>query len=325
MCTGIAQNKTIASITDATHFVLNSGTGNATFSGAVSAIGPANSLGGWGSNDPANLVLNGGTLQYTGPAVSTARNFTLGTAAGSAIDASGSGALTWTCNPTLSGTDTARTFTLTGTNTDDNTFAGALGDNGAGATSLVKSGFGKWVLAGANTYTGDTIIEAGTLSITSAYLADAADVYLTTDAVFSLDFTGTDTIGELFFNDVTQAAGTWGASGSGADYTSTFFTGAGLLSVTGSVVLGDTNGDFVVDAADYIALKTNFGMTDGATLAQGNFDADIDGNVDWDDLQILMGIFGTRTVGGAPAVPEPGSVMLLMFGAAALLRRRKAA
>jgi hypothetical protein len=66
-------------------------------------------------------------------------------------------------------------------------------------------------------------------------------------------------------------------------------------------------------------------MTDGATLAQGNFDADIDGNVDWDDLQILMGIFGTRTVGGAPAVPEPGSVMLLMFGAAALLRRRKAA
>ncbi|MCX5676421.1 MAG: autotransporter-associated beta strand repeat-containing protein, partial [Planctomycetota bacterium] len=168
MCTGIAQNKTIASITDATHFVLNSGTGNAIFSGNVSAIGPATNLGGWGSNDPANLVLNGGTLQYTGPAVSTARNFTVGTAAGSAIDASGSGALTLTGSPTLSGTDTARTFTLTGTNTDDNTFAGALGDNGTGATSLVKSGPGTWVLTGANAYTGTTAVTAGTLKLGAA-------------------------------------------------------------------------------------------------------------------------------------------------------------
>jgi hypothetical protein len=86
---------------------------------------------------------------------------------------------------------------------------------------------------------------------------------------------------------------------------------------------GDTNGDFVVDATDYIALKTNFGMTTGATLAQGNFNADIDGDVDWADLQILMANFGTRGVGGAPAVPEPGSVMLLMFGAAALLKRKR--
>jgi hypothetical protein len=46
--------------------------------------------------------------------------------------------------------------------------------------------------------------------------------------------------------------------------------------------------------------------------------------VDWDDLQVLMANFGTRSVGGAPPTPEPGSVMLLMFGAAALLRRRKA-
>ena len=38
-----------------------------------------------------------------------------------------------------------------------------------------------------------------------------------------------------------------------------------------------------------------------ATLAQGNFDAENDGNVDWDDLQILMANFGTRSVGGAPA------------------------
>jgi len=87
-------------------------------------------------------------------------------------------------------------------------------------------------------------------------------------------------------------------------------------------VKGDANGDLVVDAADYIIVKQNFGMT-GAEWKDGDFDYDTD--VDWDDLQILMANFGTRIVGGAPAVtPEPGSVMLLMFGALALLRRRKA-
>jgi hypothetical protein len=38
-----------------------------------------------------------------------------------------------------------------------------------------------------------------------------------------------------------------------------------------------------------------------------------------------MANFGTRSIGGAPAAPEPGSVMLLMFGAAVLLRRRQVA
>jgi len=88
-------------------------------------------------------------------------------------------------------------------------------------------------------------------------------------------------------------------------------------------VPGDTNGDFVVDAADYIAVKQNFGMTEGATLAQGNFDSDIDGNVDWDDLQILMAKFGTRSIGGAPAAPEPAALGLLAIGAVAVIRRRR--
>jgi MYXO-CTERM domain-containing protein len=88
-------------------------------------------------------------------------------------------------------------------------------------------------------------------------------------------------------------------------------------------VPGDTNGDFVVDAADYIAVKQNFGMTEGATLAQGNFDSDIDGNVDWDDLQILMAKFGTRSIGGAPPAPEPAALGLLAIGAVAVIRRRR--
>ena len=49
---------------------------------------------GQSSNAAANLVLNGGTFQYTGPAVSIDRLFTV-SAAGGALDASGSGPLTF--------------------------------------------------------------------------------------------------------------------------------------------------------------------------------------------------------------------------------------
>jgi hypothetical protein len=101
--------------------------------------------------------------------------------------------------------------------------------------------------------------------------------------------------------------------------------GEGFLMPASSVMLGDTNGDGVVDAIDYIAIKTNFGLSGGEEITRLMGDL-VDNNVvDWDDLQELMAQFGTRSVGGAPAAPEPGSVMLLMFGAAALLRRRRRA
>jgi autotransporter-associated beta strand protein len=72
-------------------------------------------------------------------------------------------------NPSSFGTPSARTLTLTGTNTDANTIAGNLQDSsaaGAGVLTLAKSGVGAWVLSGANTYTGTTTINVGTLSFT---------------------------------------------------------------------------------------------------------------------------------------------------------------
>jgi hypothetical protein len=99
-------------------------------------------------------------------------------------------------------------------------------------------------------------------------------------------------------------------------------TDGGIVYITGIAGLpGDTNDDGVIDAADYIAVKQNFGMTD-ADWSQGNFTG-VDGTVDWADLQILMANFGTRSVGGAPAAPEPATLGLLALGAAALLRRRQ--
>jgi len=92
----------------------------------------------------------------------------------------------------------------------------------------------------------------------------------------------------------------------------------GVLSVVLGVIPGDTNTDSVVDAADFITLKRNFGKTGG--IGQGNFDGDA--TVDWDDLSTLMNHMGPSV--GAPATaPEPCSAMLLVFGAAALLKRKR--
>ena len=98
-------------------------------------------------NAAANLILNGGTLRYTGSGATSDRLFTLGAGAtAGALDASGTGALNLNNTGAMAftgGTGT-RTLTLTGTNTGANTLAAMIGDN-TGATSLTKTGVGTWV------------------------------------------------------------------------------------------------------------------------------------------------------------------------------------
>ncbi|MBW8781370.1 MAG: autotransporter-associated beta strand repeat-containing protein [Verrucomicrobia bacterium] len=190
------------------------------------------------SNAAGNLVLNGGTLQYTGAAVSTDRLFSLQSS--STINASGSGAVNFTNTGSMgfnSGT-AAKTLTLTGTNTGTNTLAAVIGDN-TGATSVTKSGAGTWVLSGANTFTGATAVNAGTLATGSTGTFGAGNVSVVSGAALTfgnntsiadlstltlaststagsinLNFTGTETVG-LVFDSVSStylAGGTYTAT-----------------------------------------------------------------------------------------------------------------
>ena len=216
--------------------------------GTLANGGAASSLGS-SSSAASNLVLNGGTLRYTGAGSSTDRLFTVG-ANGATLDASGTGAVNFTNTgavvsadaagrsgisdsgtktvvyvndpsdlaigmgvtgtgvpagttiraivapsfsniggtssvgpyqvilsaavtgqtavyttiPDLAFTGQNRTLTLTGTSTAANRVAGVLSNSAAGTLGVTKNGAGTWTLAGANTYTGGTTVNAGLLN-----------------------------------------------------------------------------------------------------------------------------------------------------------------
>lgn len=102
-----------------------------------------------------------------------------------------------------------------------------------GTGSFTKLGEGLVALLGNNSYTGNTIIEKGTLSFSFASINDASSVYISADGFLNLDTAGQiDNIGGFFINGVAQQAGVWGAVGSGAQFTSSRITGSGFLNVT---------------------------------------------------------------------------------------------
>lgn len=131
--------------------------------------------------------------------------------------------------------------------------------SGGGSGSLVKEGAGSLTLSGANTYTGNTYVSAGTLVLgggtTSPNLADAAELIIEPGAVVDLNFTGTDTIKQLWIGGSQMAPGVYNATTSPGT-----ITGTGSLTVIGNPV------------NDYDTWATSFTPNIGAVGADDDAD-----------------------------------------------------
>ena len=94
---------------------------------------------------------------------------------------------------------------------------------------LTKTGFGTMVIMTASTYTGNTVVSEGVLSIQNPSLSDTGKLNVAADGVIDLNFVGSDTVDSLVLAGANQPAGTYGAVGSGAEFETPRITGTGLI------------------------------------------------------------------------------------------------
>jgi autotransporter-associated beta strand protein len=139
---------------------------------------------------------------------------------------------------------------------------------GTGSGGLTKDGVGSLTLAVPSSYTGNTTVSAGILSLgdgtANTALANGSEVIIGTSAVLNLNFlaANSDTVNKLTIDGVQKAAGVWGATGSGAaNIDNVHFSGTGTLTVT----TGPAGG------------YTSWASTNGVPGQAANLDHDNDG------------------------------------------------
>src|SRR5207248_4141931 len=122
-------------------------------------------------------------FQYFGTtAASTDRLFTITAGAIATISADGGGLSFISTGAIAFSGSGARELRLTGVSSGN--FAPILGDGAGGPTSLSKFSLNTWTLTGANTYSGGTFVESGTLTVSGAGTLGASTGALQVNNVF---------------------------------------------------------------------------------------------------------------------------------------------
>ena len=224
--------------------------GNNTVSGGITLSAGQLNLNAAGALGSGNFTILGGTL---------------GNTAGSAVTLSSTAAQFWNANFAFAGPDAlnlgtgavainaTRTITVDAGNL---IVGGAISGTGFG---LTKNGTGTLTLAGANTYSSATTVNAGTLALgASNVIANSSDVAVASGAVLELGGFN-DTIGKLTGGGAVNL-------GSGT-LTTTYGSGSGTF----SGVLSGTGSFTLAGAADYNAFLTINGSNTytGATNVLG--------------------------------------------------------
>jgi autotransporter-associated beta strand protein len=330
LTSGTINNTSGATITNsvANPITLN---GNFTFGGA-------NDLN-LGTGAVTNAASRTITLNGTGSALTLGGVMTNGMAGDQTTTVNGPGNTLVLGGYALSNSGTSRTGTFNGTG--NVTITGAV-VNGSTATAsaLTYSGSGVLTLSGTNTYAGATTVSSGRLNVAGSINASAVTV----------SNAGTVLAGGGSVKSLAMNAGTIVAPGDGgvgdlgvvagncslattAVYQWELGSGGNdVVDVAGNLTLTDGWVLKLIDAGGTVSAGTQYNLfTYTGTLSLGTYTID-NSLVDWNISGATISSDATRVYitglaesGGmaAPAIPEPATAMLLIFGAAAMLRRRR--
>jgi autotransporter-associated beta strand protein len=226
--------------------------------------------------------------------------------------------------------------------TDTQTFSGVI--SGGGSLRRLAAG-GTTILSGANTYTGGTFVDDGTLTLSGAparfgggnvtvsggnvaisagvanAIADTATLTLLGGGAANFADVGfislaagiNERVTSLVLGSTAQANGTYGATGSGAtNINDEYFSGLGVITVGPAGLPGDFNSDGRVDAGDYATWRKNNNTNNALANDNG-----LGTPVGAAHYNLWRANFGNTTGGsgsnlGTAAVPEPSSLLLLM-------------
>jgi len=256
--------------------------GNLTMNGVISEtgsrsitkLGAGGALTLGGNNSLSGGVnLNAGTLNLANAGALGTGTFTI---AGGTLDNTSGGALgttnnnlqTWNGNFAFAGSNnlnlgtgavslgsaagTSRTVTVTANTLE----VGGIISNGAVGTGITKLGNGTLVLSGANTYTGNTVVQAGTLNVTGSITGNTTTSTLTYGTVAGLSTVNVSGNMTLFTMQGASAAGAVSVYNQTAgtvaispgttnvQYVSNNATGYGFMNLTGGTI--DANNRFII-------------------------------------------------------------------------------
>jgi len=208
----------------------------------IAATGSQLNMSGTNTID-GDLILDGGRLELHGSTVSGTGDI-IAQSGDATIDARFEGGPVQVDNNVTLNSDLMLEAPTNGTSNSELTLGGII----SGTGSLIKIGNGLVTLTGANTYTGNTTINSGTLSLSNNFLPDSSRITISSTAdnapgILDLTHATGDIVETLFIDGIQLSPGTYGSSDVTAitpqNINDTHFSGTGWLIVTSGPIIGD--------------------------------------------------------------------------------------
>jgi autotransporter-associated beta strand protein len=140
----------------------------------------------------------------------------------------------------------------------------------SGAGGFTKTGGNTVTLSGANTYTGPSVVQVGTLSCSQAAALGSGPLSISNGAVVNLNYSGTRTISALTLGGTNMPRGVYGSTSSSATYKDAHFSGNGTVTVPALITITNTPAAAITNSAAALNSRLACNGTNAGVVAYWN-------------------------------------------------------